>query len=199
MCASTQSLGIALRHGRTALRSEHYDQAGHEQCSTGKSCTVSSWCRPGAPAHSPCRPCPTGSPRRAGPSRTAHRGSEKREEERADGTEERMLPGGGCVCVSTQRKHAIRDFVSCLQKDFALRLRRVVMASLHGRTCWLQCSRLGPAAFPTGVALPAVVEPDEENPEVVLRAFADQKGIAPRCRRPLQLGPRWAGQVGADA
>ena len=42
-----------------------------------------------------------------------------------------------------------------------------------------------------GVALSAVVEPDEVDPDVVGRAFADQEGIGPRCRRPRQSGPRW--------
>ena len=41
-------------------------------------------------------------------------------------------------------------------------------------------------------ALPPVVEPDEEGPDVVaLRTFADHEAIALSGRRPRQSGPRW--------
>ena len=76
---------------------------------------------------------------------------------------------------------------------------RLVSPKSHGRTCWRQCSRLGPAVFPTGVALPAVVEPDEENPEVVLRAFADQEGTARDAAGLVNQGRGGGRPVGADA
>ena len=45
-----------------------------------------------------------------------------------------------------------------------------------------------------GAALPAVVEPDEEDPDVVGRAFADQEGIASVMPQASSMRAEVAGQ-----